>query len=74
MRTITLRKPVDLHVHFRDGAVLSSVVPYTARQFERAIVMPNLVPPITTAQMASDYRDRVLAAVPAGVDCPYTFW
>lgn len=68
MRSITLRKPVDLHVHFRDGAVLTSVVPYTARQFERAIVMPNLVPPVTTALMAAAYRDRVLAAVPAGVD------
>ena len=68
MRSITIRKPVDLHVHFRDGAVLRSVVPYTARQFARAIVMPNLVPPVTTAAMASDYRERVLAAVPDGVD------
>lgn len=68
MRSITLRKPVDLHVHFRDGAVLQSVVPYTARQFERAIVMPNLVPPVTTAAMAEAYRERVMAAVPEGVD------
>lgn len=68
MRSITIRKPVDLHVHFRDDAVLRSVVPYTARQFARAIVMPNLVPPVTTAAMASDYRERVLAAVPDGVD------
>lgn len=68
MRTITLRKPVDLHVHFRDGAVLTSVVPHTARQFARAVVMPNLVPPITTARMASDYRERVRAAIPIGAD------
>lgn len=68
MRSITLRKPVDLHVHFRDGEVLDAVVPYTARQFSRAIVMPNLVPPVTTAQMAADYRGRIMAAVPEGVD------
>lgn len=68
MRTVTLRKPVDLHVHFRDSAVLKSVVPYTARQFERAIVMPNLAPPVTTATMADAYRERIRAAIPAGVD------
>jgi dihydroorotase len=68
MRSITLRKPVDLHVHFRDGAVLQAVVPYTARQFDRAIVMPNLVPPVTTAKLAADYRERVLDAVPDGLD------
>lgn len=68
MTSITLRRPVDLHVHFRDGAVLRRVVPYTARQFARAIVMPNLVPPVTSAKMASDYRERVLAAVPEGLD------
>lgn len=68
MDTITFRRPVDLHVHFRAGAVLETVVPYTARQFGRAIVMPNLTPPVTTAAMAGTYRQRILAAVPVGVD------
>ena len=67
MDTITFRRPVDLHVHFRDGAMLETVVPYTARQFGRAIVMPNLAPPVTTAAQADAYRRRILAAVPDGV-------
>jgi dihydroorotase len=67
MRTITIRRPDDWHVHFRDGPVLKEVVPYTARAFGRAIVMPNLAPPVTTAAMAAAYRDRVRAAVPEGV-------
>ena len=67
MDTISFRRPVDLHVHFRDGAVLQTVVPYTARRFGRAIVMPNLTPPVTTAAMAESYRRRILAAVPRGV-------
>src|SRR5215213_6789382 len=67
MRTITIRRPDDWHVHFRDGPVLKEVVPYTARAFGRVIVMPNLTPPVTTAAIASAYRDRVLAAVPEGV-------
>ena len=62
MQTLTFRKPNDLHVHFRDGEMLKTVVPYTARAFSRAIVMPNLSPPVTTAAMALAYRDRVLAA------------
>ncbi len=65
---LTLIRPDDWHVHLRDGAALQSVVPYTARQFGRAIAMPNLKPPITTAAQAVAYRDRILAAVPAGVD------
>jgi dihydroorotase len=60
--TLTIRKPDDWHVHFRDGEVLEAVAPYTAAQFKRAIVMPNLVPPVTTAKMAADYRTRILAA------------
>lgn len=68
MQTITFRRPNDLHVHFRDGAMLRQVVPYTARAFGKAIVMPNLTPPVTTAAMAADYRVRILAAVPNGVD------
>jgi len=65
---ITIRRPDDWHLHFRDGDVMRGVVPYTARQFGRAIVMPNLTPPVTTAEMASAYRERILAAVPEGVD------
>lgn len=66
--TLTIRRPDDWHLHFRDGDVMRGVVPYTARQFARAIVMPNLTPPVTTAAMAADYRERILAAVPEGVD------
>ena len=61
---ITLRRPDDWHVHLRDGAMLQAVAGYTARQFARAIVMPNLSPPITTAEAANAYRDRILAALP----------
>jgi dihydroorotase len=66
MRELTIRRPDDWHVHFRDGAILKEVVPYTARTFGRAIVMPNLTPPITTAAMAAAYRERIRAAVPEG--------
>jgi dihydroorotase len=65
--TITLRRPDDWHVHLRDGAMLAAVVPFTARQFARAIVMPNLVPPVTSVAAARAYRERILAALPAGV-------
>lgn len=68
MQTLTFRRPSDLHVHFRDGEMLKAVVPHTARAFRRAIVMPNLTPPVTTAAMAAAYRGRILAAVPDGVD------
>lgn len=64
---LTLRRPDDWHVHLRDGALLASVVGYTARQFARAIVMPNLSPPITTVAAAAAYRDRILAALEPGV-------
>ena len=66
--TITIRRPDDWHVHFRDGAMMAAVLPQTARQFARAIVMPNLVPPVTTIAGALAYRDRIIAALPAGVD------
>ena len=66
--SLTIRRPDDWHLHFRDGDVMRGVVPYTARQFARAIVMPNLTPPVTTTALASAYRDRILAAVPAGID------
>lgn len=64
---LTLRRPDDWHVHLRDGAMLASVVNYTARQFVRAIVMPNLNPPITTIAAAKAYRDRILAALEPGL-------
>lgn len=61
-QTLTIRKPDDWHVHLRDGEMLAKVAPFTARQFARAIVMPNLVPPITTVEEAAGYRDRIVAA------------
>lgn len=67
-QSLTIRRPDDWHVHLRDGAVLAGVTPYTARQFARAIVMPNLSPPVTNVDAARTYRERVLAAVPEGVD------
>ena len=66
--TLTLIRPDDWHLHVRDGAAMQAVVPYTARQFGRAIIMPNLRPPVTTAAQAVAYRERIQAAVPAGVD------
>lgn len=63
--TLTIRRPDDWHVHLRDGAMLEAVAPATARQFARAIVMPNLTPPITTVAAARAYRKRILAAVAA---------
>jgi len=65
--TLTLTRPDDWHLHVRDGAALAAVVPDTARQFARAIIMPNLKPPVTTTALALAYRDRVRAAVPAGL-------
>ncbi|RMG27774.1 MAG: dihydroorotase [Gammaproteobacteria bacterium] len=64
---LTLTRPDDWHLHLRDGAVLKDVVPHTARQFARAIVMPNLKPPVTTTEQALAYRQRILAAVPEGL-------
>jgi dihydroorotase len=66
--TLTLRRPDDWHVHLRDGAMLEAVLPFTARVFARAIVMPNLVPPVTTAAAAAAYRARIRAALPEGAD------
>ena len=66
-RRLTLRRPDDWHVHLRDGAMLASVVNHTARQFARAIVMPNLSPPVITVSAARDYRDRIRAAVEPGL-------
>jgi dihydroorotase len=67
MDTITLDRPDDWHVHFRDGELMASVVGATARQFARAIVMPNLKPPVTTTKLAQAYRDRIVKELPKGV-------
>ena len=65
-QTLTITRPDDWHLHVRDGEALLTVVPHTAAQFGRAIIMPNLRPPVTTAQQALEYRQRILAAVPEG--------
>lgn len=67
-QTLTLRRPDDMHLHLRDGAMLAAVLPETARHFARAIVMPNLVPPVVTAADATAYRERILRALPEGMD------
>ena len=66
--TLSLRRPDDWHVHLRDGAMLAFAADHTARQFARAIIMPNLVPPVTTVAAATAYRERILAALPEGRD------
>jgi dihydroorotase len=65
---LTIRRPDDWHVHLRDGEVMRGVLPYTARQFARAIVMPNLSPPVATVADAVAYRERIVAALPDGAD------
>lgn len=64
---LTITRPDDWHLHLRDGAALAAVLPDTARQFARAIIMPNLKPPVTTVEQAGAYRARILAALPAGM-------
>ena len=68
LQSLTLTRPDDWHLHVRDGAAMAAVVPHTARQFKRAIIMPNLRPPVTTAAQALAYRERILATLPAGSD------
>ncbi|MBX7501781.1 dihydroorotase [Qipengyuania sp. YG27] len=68
VESLTIRRPDDWHLHFRDGETMRAVVPHTARQFARAIVMPNLAPPVTTSALANAYRERILDAVPEGLD------
>ncbi len=67
-QSLTIRRPDDWHVHLRDGAMLAAVAPYTARQFARAIVMPNLSPPLTDVAATAAYRDRIIAALPEASD------
>lgn len=66
--SLTIRRPDDWHVHLRDGAVMAGVLAHTANQFARAIVMPNLSPPVSTVNAARAYRDRIVAALPEGMD------
>ena len=66
LTSLTIRRPDDWHLHLRDGAMLRAVLPETTRHFARAIVMPNLVPPVVTAAQAAAYRDRIMAALPEG--------
>lgn len=68
MKTLTITRPDDWHIHVRNGAVLKTVLPHTARQFARAIIMPNLKPPVATVEQALTYRKEILQAVPAGID------
>ena len=67
-QSLTIRRPDDWHLHLRDGDMLRAVLPHSAAHFARAIVMPNLVPPVVTARDAAAYRDRIRAALPAGAD------
>ena len=67
MESLTIARPDDWHLHLRDGTAMAAVLPHTARQFARAIVMPNLKPPVTTTAEAQAYRARILAALPAGL-------
>lgn len=68
MKTLTITRPDDLHLHVRNGAVLTTVIAHTARQFARAVIMPNLKPPVTTVAQALAYRNEILQAVPAGLE------
>lgn len=68
MTTLTIRRPDDWHLHLRDGAVLNAVLPHTSAHYARAIIMPNLVPPVVTTAQADAYRARIMAALPAGHD------
>ena len=67
-QVLKIRRPDDWHLHLRDGDMLKTVVPYTSEIYGRAIVMPNLAPPVTTVEAAVAYRQRILDAVPAGHD------
>src|SRR5574342_71632 len=64
--SLRIVKPDDWHLHLRDGAPMGAVLPHTAQRFARAIAMPNLTPPVTTVEAAARYRERILAALPAG--------
>ena len=67
MQTITFTEPDDFHLHVRDGELMRLVVPHTARRFARAIIMPNLNPPVESTEQAGKYRERILGSVPNNV-------
>ena len=69
MQSLTITKPDDFHLHLRDGSALDSVINHTAAQFARAIIMPNLKPPVVSTKLAMEYRERILASV----DTKYNF-
>ncbi len=73
MTTLRLRRPDDWHLHLRDGAHLAAVLPFTAARFARALVMPNLKPPMTTTAALAEYRARILRALPAGMSFELPF-
>jgi dihydroorotase len=73
LSSLTLIRPDDWHVHVRDGEALKTVVPHTAAQFGRAVIMPNVRPPVTTAAQAVAYRERILAAAPPPFAGPHAF-
>lgn len=68
MKTLTITRPDDMHLHVRNGDLLKTVLPYTAKQFARAIIMPNLKPPVTSVAQALDYRNEILSALPEDTD------
>ena len=68
MKSLTIKRPDDWHLHLRDGAMLEAVLPYSVEHFARAIIMPNLVPPVVTAEDAAAYRERIMAVLPDGAD------
>jgi dihydroorotase len=67
-RSLLIRRPDDCHVHLRDGEMMRAVLPFTASQFARGVIMPNLTPPVATVAAAAAYRERILAARPIGND------
>lgn len=71
MTSITITRPDDWHLHLRDGGQMQAVLPYSAKQFARAIIMPNLKPPVVTTEMALAYRDRILAALPVAMQAQF---
>jgi len=68
MTSITIKRPDDWHLHLRDGEMLEGVIEHSAKDFARAIIMPNLVPPVVTTQDATAYRERIISALPKGMD------
>ena len=68
MKSISIIRPDDWHLHVRDGDILKDIIPHSAERFGRAIIMPNLNPPVTTTAQAQDYKQRIQAAIPEGLN------